>query len=345
MELGSINLVVKNADEALKTYLKMFGGNNIKEVIKLQGLSDTVNTVDGYYLKIEPIKLGIFEPRESTGSMGEFLEKYGEGIHHIELHLGQDEFTQMQGMFKAFGWPVSEKPIFIGKFSEAIFWLEESGEQGVPVKFATKAYHGFGQRGATYMDTPKSFKKIDVSQECHRPGIELVTGVIATRDFEKQQRIWSTILSQPAPITIRETDSEERAQVNDERGDLFLPVSFPFRGLSKLSIYCALNEDGPINKVLRFRGRRAMYHNMISVVTRDRIHEYWAQLEEAGFAMVDPKPLLLPSTGNYFFFVHPISTHGVVTEFVSRTRLETSTSNWMFDWDGTETYIVSPDIH
>ena len=77
MEFGSINLVVKDPDVALRTYLKMFGTNNIEQVIKLKGLSDSVDTIDGYYLKTKPINLGIFRPRESTGRMGESLKKYG----------------------------------------------------------------------------------------------------------------------------------------------------------------------------------------------------------------------------------------------------------------------------
>ena len=69
MEFGSINLVVKDPDTALNTYLKMFGTNNVEQVIKLKGLSDAVDIIDGYYLKTKPVHLGIFRPRESTGRM------------------------------------------------------------------------------------------------------------------------------------------------------------------------------------------------------------------------------------------------------------------------------------
>ena len=59
MELGSINLVVKDPEEALNSYLKIFGTNNVQPIIKLKGLSDTVDTLDGYYLKTKPVSLGI----------------------------------------------------------------------------------------------------------------------------------------------------------------------------------------------------------------------------------------------------------------------------------------------
>jgi hypothetical protein len=89
MEFGSINLVVNNPDEALQTYLKIYGTNNVEQVIKLKGLNDNTDIVDGYYLKTKPVNLGIFKPRNSQSPMGECLRKRGEGIHHICLHMGK----------------------------------------------------------------------------------------------------------------------------------------------------------------------------------------------------------------------------------------------------------------
>ena len=48
MELGSINLVVKDPDAAMMTYIKLLGTNNVQEIIKLEGLTDTVDTIDRY---------------------------------------------------------------------------------------------------------------------------------------------------------------------------------------------------------------------------------------------------------------------------------------------------------
>jgi hypothetical protein len=42
MEFGSIDLVVKDPDAALQTFLKVFGTNNVNQVIKLKGLNDNV---------------------------------------------------------------------------------------------------------------------------------------------------------------------------------------------------------------------------------------------------------------------------------------------------------------
>ena len=352
VKLGSINLAVKDADEALGTFLKMFGTNNIQEVIKLKALVDDTETVDGYYLKMRSLNLGLFKPRESAGRMGKFLQKYGEGIHHIALHLGQDEFEKTYRKFKNQGLRVSEKLLFIGKFSEAVFWLEENEQQEVPVKFATKAYRGLGLwKDTIYLDTPKSFEKVNIDQEYMRPTVKLLTIVVTVKNFEEQKKVWSTILSRH-PVDTGDIFTGERAEVVDGRGNIFVPVTylFPEGGLfpesGRINLYHALNEDAPINKVMARRGVNAMYHNMISYITRDRVHQYWKQLEKAGFAMVDPKPLLNTNrgNGNYFFFVHPISTHGVLCEFVSSIKSD-DTGKIVYDWADVETYMIPPEIN
>lgn len=346
MEFGSINLVVKDPDVALKTYLKLFGTNNVQEVIRLKGLSDTVDIVDGYYLKTKPVNLGIFKPRESAGRMGKFLEKYGEGIHHIDLHLGQDEFEQTYSRFKNEGLRVSDKLVYVGKFSEAIFWLEESGEQGVPVKFATKTYHGLSMwKDTIYLDTPQRFEKVTITEEYPMPRVNLGTIMVTVKEWEKQQRIWANILSRSA-LNVGNLSTLEEAEVNDGRGNIFVPVKYRFPGSGAINLYCALNDDAPINKVMASRGRTVMYYNICSYVARDKVHEYWRRLDEAGFAMVDPKPMLNTESGNgnYFYFVHPISTHGVLFEIVSAYVMDEA-NRLYYDWSDTETYMVPPEIN
>jgi hypothetical protein len=346
MELASINIVVKDADAALQTYLKLFGTNNISEVIKLKGLEDDSEIVDGYWLKTSPLSLAIFTPRSSDGRMGKFLQNWGEGIHHIQLHMGQDEFEQTYAQFKSDGWPVSQ-PTYFGKFSEAVFWLEESGDQGVPVKFATKAYRSLTMwKDTVYFDTPQKFEVMNITQQIIRPRVDLKTPVVSVKHFEKQQQVWASILSRPAHLR----HAGERTPVDDKRGNQFVANMYHFNNRSKISVYHALNEEGSIRRTLARYGKDAMYYDMIFHFQRDKTHEIWRQWEEAGFAMVDPKPLLNQheGNGNYFFFIHPISTHGVVCEFVSlwdRPQDENSDVHIIYDWSDTKTYMVSPVVN
>lgn len=346
MKLGSINLVVEDPDEALKTFLKMFGTNNVTQIIKIKGLSDTVDTVDGYYLKMKLANLGIYTPRNSGGRMGEFLQKYGEGIHDVEIHMGQDEFEYTYDRFKSYDWPVSEKPIYLARFTEMIFWLEESGPQQVPIKFATTAYRGISEEAGVFLDTPKSCEIINVSEEYLRPRVEMntIVTVTATSEFERQQQVWSTMLNRQ-PVETGDQHTLLRNSVVDGRGNIFVPVAYMFGDgaeVTRVNFYMAVNPEAPINKHLANRGKTVAYHNVTSFASRDKFHLYWKQLEEAGFAMVDPKPYLLKATGNYFFFVHPISAHGVLFEFVSIFTRENGVM--IFDHSDSEILMVPPDL-
>jgi len=87
-----------------------------------------------------------------------------------------------------------------------------------------------------------------------------------------------------------------------------------------------------------------MYHNLAGYIMRDRLHEYFGQLEDAGFSMVDPKPALNANkgNGNYFFFVHPRSTYGVLWEMVSMfTRGDDMKAK--YDWTGVNLNMLPPD--
>ncbi len=345
MDFGSISLVARDADIAMQTYLKLFGTNNVGEIIKLQGLQDDTEIVDGYYLKTRPLHLGIFTPRGAEGRMGKFLAKNGEGIHHLTFHMGQDEFEAAYTRFKSEGRPVSEQVIYIGRFSEAMFWLDGSGEQGVPMQFATTCYQGLAVwENTAYLDTPKKFEKIKIAAEHLRPRVVLNSAMVTVDEFDKQQRTWSSILSRKA-VETGDIFRLTPGRVDDGRGNIFIPIRFQFYDSKGINLYCAINDDAPIKKVMAKRGVNGMIHNSAVYVTRDRVHEYFGMLEDAGFSMVDPKPALNVNkgNGNYFFFVHPRSVHGVLWEVVSVfTRDETARAR--YDYSDTTGYMVPPDM-
>ena len=346
MELASINIVVKDADAALATYLKLIGTNNVAEIIKLKGLKDDIETVDGYWLKSSPLALGIFTPRSKTGRMGAFLEKHGQGIHHIQLIMGQDEFEHTYYNFKGMGWPVS-RPAYFGKFSEAAFYLEDNGPQGVPVQFATKAYHTLKMwEDVVYNDTPQRFEVVKPAVEIIRPRVDLKTPVVSVADFPRQTEIWSRLLGRDA----RMKEGGDRPPVDDRRGNQFIAHMYQFANNSKISVYHALNPEGSIRRTLSRFGGEVMYYDMIFHIQRDATHALWKQWEKAGFAMVDPKPLLNTGVGNgnYFFFIHPLSTHGVVCEFVSLWNFpqdESAGAYMVFDWTDSKVFMVPPDVN
>jgi len=186
---------------------------------------------------------------------------------------------------------------------------------------------------------------VRIGEEYIRPRVELNTIVVVTNDFERQQQIWTTMLSRQ-PIEIGDQFKLTRREVPDGRGNIFLPVMYMFGGggeVTRVNLYIAIIPEAPIKKFLDRRGKKVAYHNMTSFVTRDRMHEYWKQLEQAGFAMVDPKPYLQTPTGNYFFFVHPISTHQVLCEFVS-IFVRDEAGRMVYDHSDSSLHLVAPEV-
>ena len=344
MDMCSVNLVVRDPDAALITYLKLFGTNNVAEVLRIRGLNDGSEIVDGYYLKTQPLNLGLWAPREATGRMGRFLQNSGEGIHHITFQMKQDEFEQTYAKFIDEGRPVSEKVTYLGRLSEALFWLDGSGEQGVPMQFGTKCYRGLRMwENTNYLDGPKTVEPVKITDQYLRPRVVLNSVMVTVNESEKQREVWSNILSRQA-VDAGDIFTLEPGQVNDGRGNIFIPIRFGFTHSKGINVYRAVNPEGPINKVMRKKGVQGMYHNLAAYVTRDRVHEYFDQLESAGFSMVDPKPALNVNkgNGNYFFFIHPRSTHGVLWEVVSIfTRDESIKAR--YDWSDTRVYMLPPD--
>jgi len=346
MEFGSIDLVVQDPDKALQTFLKAFGTNNVSQVIKFKGLNDNVDIVDGYLLKTSPVNLGLYTPRSSSTPMGQHLAKNGEGIHHITIHMGQDELEQTYLKYKEKGLKVSPKLVYTGKFSEAVFWLEEGGIQGVPVKFAAQCYHGLKLWEQTmYLDTPQKFEEVKITDQYIMPAFHLGTIMVTVKDWQNQPKIWSDFLSMPI-LETGNLSTLQAGQVNDGRGNIFIPIKFRFPGRGAINLYCAINDDAPINKVMAKRKQTVMYHNLCGYITRDQIHEYWKRLDAAGYAMVDPKPMLNGNSGNgnYFYFVHPSTLHGVLFEIVSAYYMDKN-YKFIFDWSDSRIFTVSPELN
>ena len=344
MDMSSINLVVKDLDAALTSYLKLFGTNNVSEVLKVKGLDDGTEVIDGYYLKTQPMNIALWTPRGTTGRIGQFLQKSGEGIHHLTFRMDQDEFEETYTRFKNEGKPISDKIAYLGRLSEAYFWLDGSGDQGVPMLFGTKCYRGLSLwENTNYIDGPKAVEPLKMTDVYLRPRIVLNSVMVTISESEKQREVWANILSRQ-PVTQGSIYTLEPGQVNDGRGNIFIPVRFGFTQSKGINLYRAINPEGPINKVMRKKGVKGMYHNLACYVSRDQVHTYFKQLEDAGFSMVDPKPALNTNkgNGNYFFFVHPRSVHGVLWEIVS-IFIRNEAVKAYFDWSDTKIYMLPPD--
>jgi len=84
-----IGIAVKNIEEASITYAKLLGKNLYKtEVVESEG----VLTV---FYSIGESKIELLESQKSDSAIAKFIEKKGEGIHHIAFEV-DDIYSEMQ---------------------------------------------------------------------------------------------------------------------------------------------------------------------------------------------------------------------------------------------------------
>ena len=77
-----VAIVVKNLDEALKTYDDLFGAKPSKvETIPAQGVKAALLPM------AQGGEIELLEPIDPQGGVAKFLESKGEGIHHICLEV------------------------------------------------------------------------------------------------------------------------------------------------------------------------------------------------------------------------------------------------------------------
>ena len=101
--IDHIGIAVKDAKERLRLY-KDFLGLEVTEVEELPERGLRV-----YFIKVGDTRIELLEPMNENSEVSGFLEKKGEGIHHIAFNVhGIDEAVALA---KAHGLqPLSEEP-------------------------------------------------------------------------------------------------------------------------------------------------------------------------------------------------------------------------------------------
>ena len=76
-----IGIAVKNLDESIKYYEDVLGLKcySIEEV--------TDQKVKTAFFKVGQTKIELLESTQEDGPIGKFIEKKGEGIHHLAFHV------------------------------------------------------------------------------------------------------------------------------------------------------------------------------------------------------------------------------------------------------------------
>lgn len=122
-KIDHIGIVVKNAKERLKLY-EDFLGLKVKNIEDLEDRGLRV-----YFIEIGETRFELLEPLNDNSEVSSFLEKKGEGIHHIAVNVEGIEQAVKLAESKGFK-PLSETPK-VGAGGTKILFLHPKTTGGI----------------------------------------------------------------------------------------------------------------------------------------------------------------------------------------------------------------------
>lgn len=93
MKIDHIAIAVNNVESAAKQYQQALGVSNvIFETVESEGVKLAI-------LKLENGRIELMEPTRDDSPIRKFLDKKGEGLHHMALATGdiESEYRRMEG--------------------------------------------------------------------------------------------------------------------------------------------------------------------------------------------------------------------------------------------------------
>ena len=124
--IDHIGIAVKNIDEAAKIYTDALG-------LKVQDI-ELMESV-GVKIAMIPVgdsKIELVEPTNPEGGVARFIEKRGEGLHHLAFEVSDIEAAL--DLLKAKGMPLVDEKPRSGAGESRIAFLNPKGANGVSIE-------------------------------------------------------------------------------------------------------------------------------------------------------------------------------------------------------------------
>jgi len=125
-KIEHIGIAVKDLEAANEVYTKLFGEPPYKtEIVESEGVSTS-------FFKIGESKIELLEATNSTSAIAKFIEKKGEGIHHIAYAV-KDIKSEMNRM-RAEGFIVLNDEPKKGADNKLVCFLHPKSTNGVLIE-------------------------------------------------------------------------------------------------------------------------------------------------------------------------------------------------------------------
>ena len=93
MKIDHIAIAVNNVEESAKVYQQALGVDNVKfETVESEGVKIAI-------IELENGRIELMQPTNDSSSIKKFLDKKGQGLHHMALETDdiEDEVDRMEG--------------------------------------------------------------------------------------------------------------------------------------------------------------------------------------------------------------------------------------------------------
>lgn len=130
MKLDHIAIVVRDLDHAVSAYQEKFGLQ-----LKSRQVVDT-ESVEIAVLELDNAHIELVKPLDNTGGVAKFLEKRGEGLHHICLEV--ENINTLMKSLQVSGVKLIDAEPRIGYKGNKALFVHPSSTHGVLIEFYEK---------------------------------------------------------------------------------------------------------------------------------------------------------------------------------------------------------------
>lgn len=125
-KIEHLGIAVKSLENANNLFTRLLGQEQYKiETVEREGVSTS-------FFRIGEIKIELLEATRPESAIAKFIEKRGEGIHHIAFAV-DDIYAEMQRMEQA-GFQLLNKEPLVGADNKLICFLHPKTTNGVLVE-------------------------------------------------------------------------------------------------------------------------------------------------------------------------------------------------------------------
>jgi len=125
-KIEHIGIAVKDINSSNDLFKKLFGKEHYKmEVVESEGVSTS-------FFMLGETKIELLEAKTETSAIAKFIEKKGEGIHHIAYEV--DDIYEEMKRLESEGFEILNKEPKKGADNKLIFFLHPKSTNGVLVE-------------------------------------------------------------------------------------------------------------------------------------------------------------------------------------------------------------------